>query len=356
MDVTAGMGFRLGKIKMDKSVKAMKTTDAYTLKDLDFKDIYLGEKDIWFAGGSSSDGPFHPPASCLRELAEIRELCLRKMDESSQNEFAISFQSMAFRVSLLTSLNETVFVLRRLPSEVPTLSKLNIHSGYLDHFRKPNLSGLVVISGAYGQGKTTTASAIVAERLKLFGGVAITIEDPPEMPLEGVHGKGICYQTWVDHGGFGEACRKTARYAPDIIFMGEIRDADAAGEALRASINGRLVICTIHADSVATAIERIYSLANGAVGSSEDTSSLLANGLLAVMNQKLEGSPLQPKIEHLWLGDEETRGVRNIIRMRRFDQVANEITLQLNRMLMQVRNNTNETLTDINGRRRQSRT
>lgn len=337
-----------------ENIKYMDFIEPPNLYQLDFKDIYLGERDIWLAGGASMDGPVHPPASCLRELADIRELCLKKMDDSFQNEFAISFQSMAFRVSLLTSLNETVFVLRRLPGAVPALNKLNIHSGYLDHFRKPNLSGLVVISGAYGQGKTTTASAIVAERLKLFGGVAITIEDPPEMPLEGVHGKGICYQTWVDHGGFGEACRKTARYAPDIIFMGEIRDADAAGEALRASINGRLVICTIHADSVPAAIERIYSLAHGAVGTSEDTSSLLANGLLAVMNQKLEGSPAQPKIEHLWLGDEETRGVRNIIRMRRFDQVANEITLQLNRMLMHVRI-TGETLTDINERRRQPR-
>lgn len=214
------------------------------------------------------------------------------------------------------------------------LDSLNIHMGYVEMLMRPKLSGLIIVSGAFGQGKTTTASAIIASRLKKFGGVGITIEDPPEMPLEGRHGDGQCYQTWVNQGEFGHACRKAARWTPSIIFLGEVRDQETAMEALRASINGRLVICTIHSDSVPMAIERIYALAKGDSGSAEDNSSLLANGLLCVVHQRLENEPKTPKIEFLWLGDQDAQGIRNNIRSRRWEQIASEVKLQLNNMLI----------------------
>lgn len=304
------------------------------LKDIELKDIYLGQEKAWLAGVPNTHDPVLAPDDCKQELDELREICGVAQNETSREEFAIRHNETAYRVSVLKSMSDTVYVLRRFPSSIPDINALNIHSGYIDYFSRPNLSGLIVVAGAFGQGKTTTASSIISMRLKNFGGVSITIEDPPEMPLEGLHGEGVCYQTWVDRGQFGEACRKAARWAPSIIFLGEVRDSETAAEALRASINGRLVVCTTHADSVPMAIERIYSLANGVAGNSDDTSSLLATGLLAVMHQRLEGEPKRPKTEFLWLGDEENKGVRNIIRLRRFDQVASEVTLQLNRMLI----------------------
>ena len=307
------------------------------LTDLELKDIYLGEKNAWIAGVPGTSDPVPAPQDCHEELDELRDLCRSTLAETQREEFAVRHRGVAYRVSVLNSLSDIVYVLRRFPPTVPDLSELNIHPGYTAQLMKPGISGLIVIAGAFGQGKTTTASSIVATRLKEYGGVAITVEDPPEMPLEGEHGEGVCYQTWVDRGGFGEACRKTARYAPSIIFLGEVRDSETAAEALRASINGRLVLCTTHADSVPMAIERMYSLANGVAGNSEDTASLLAGGLLCVMHQRLEGEPKRPKIEFLWLGDDESMGVRNTIRLRRFDQVASEVTLQLNRMLMAAR-------------------
>lgn len=305
------------------------------LKDIDLKDIYLGGKQAWLAGVPGTNDPILAPEDCQQELAELRLLCEKTIESTPREEFAIRHNDVAYRVSVLTSMAETVYVLRRFPPQVPSLSELNIHSKYVENFMKPNLSGLIVIAGAFGQGKTTTASSIISSRLSKFGGVAITIEDPPEMPLEGLHGEGVCYQTWAERGGFGDSCRKAARYAPSIIFLGEVRDSETAAEALRASLNGRLVVCTTHADSVAMAIERMYSLANVSVGSPEDTSSLLAGGLLCVMHQSLEGSTVKrPKLEFLWMGDEETQGVRSTIRLRKFDQVNNEITLQLNKMMM----------------------
>lgn len=308
------------------------------LKDIDLKDIYLGRPNAWLAGVPGTSDPIPAPGNCLDELDELRDMCDQFVAAREKDEFTVRHNDVAYRASVLKSMSDTVYVLRRFPPTVPPLEGLGIHNGYVSRFMQPGLSGLVVVAGAFGQGKTTTASSIIASRLSKFGGVAITIEDPPEMPLEGRHGEGVCYQTWVDRGQFGDATRKCARFAPSIIFLGEVRDAETAAEALRASINGRLVICTTHADSVPMAIERIYSLANGVAGNSDDTASLLAGGLLCVMHQRLEGEPKHPKIEFLWMGDADSQGVRNTIRQRRFDQVSSEVMLQLNRMMMGGRN------------------
>lgn len=304
------------------------------LKDIDLKDIYLGVKTARLAGVPGTSDPIPAPADCLEELAEIRQICDAKVKETFREEFAIRHNDVAYRVSVLESISDIVYVLRRFPKKVPALTDLSIHSKYVANFMRPSITGLIVIAGAYGQGKTTTASSIMSSRLSEFGGVGITIEDPPEMPLEGEHGEGVCYQTWVERGEFADACRKAARWAPSIIFLGEVRDSETAAEALRASINGRLVICTTHADSVPAAIERMFSLATSAVGSADDTASLLAGGLLCVMYQKLEGDTVKhPKLEMLWLGDDESQGARNNIRARKFEQIGNEVTFQLNKLL-----------------------
>lgn len=310
------------------------------LKDLNPKDIYIGKTRSWISGTGSPHDPIEVPEEYKSEIDELRNLCEESESQSQQGEFSIRYNGNTYRVSHLKSLSDTVFVLRFMSDLIPRLEELNIHSGYIARLMQPQLSGLVIVAGAFGQGKTTTASALISSRLREFGGVAITIEDPPELPLEGIHGKGVCYQTWVNQGQFGDACRKTARYAPDIIFIGEVRDSETAAEAIKASINGRLVICTTHADNVQMAVERIFSLANGATGSSDDTSSLLAAGLLCVMHQQLVGGPgktKRPKIEFLWVGGDENHGVKNTIRLRRFDQIGSEITLQLNRLLMDAR-------------------
>lgn len=322
------------------------------LKDINLKDIYLGLENARLAGVPGTNDPIPAPPECAEELAELRALCDKTIKDTPREEFAIRHNDVAYRVSVLKSISDTVYVLRRFPAQVPKLTVLNIHPHYVANFLKQGLTGLIVIAGAFGQGKTTTASSIVTSRLNQYGGVAITIEDPPEMPLEGVHGEGVCYQTWVERGQFGDACRKAARWAPSIIFLGEVRDSETAAEALRASINGRLVICTTHADSVASAIERMYSLANGVAGSSDDTSSLLAGGLLCVMHQKLEGdTEKNPKLEMLWLGEKDNLGIRNIIRMRKFEQVGNEVTFQLNNLLSSPRPN----MTDSSERRARDR-
>lgn len=312
------------------------------LNDLEFSDIYLGKEASWLAGVPGKLDPVPAPVDCIEELNELRRRCEEEASSSGRKDFNVKGNILVFRASILKSLNEIVYVLRRYPKEVPNIETLGIHQGHIKLFMKPNLTGLIVIAGAYAQGKTTTASSIICGRISQYGGVAVTIEDPPEMPLEGRHGEGVCYQTWVTQGGFAQGCRQAARWSPSIIFLGEVRDAETASEALRASINGRLVICTTHADNVSMAVERLYSLAlAGVTGNSDDVASLLSSGLTAVAHQQLVSDAngvKHPKLKMLWLGsdkdDQTAQGVRNTIRQKRFDHVENEVQLQLNRLMM----------------------
>jgi Tfp pilus assembly pilus retraction ATPase PilT len=309
------------------------------LSELEFSNIYLGQEATWLGGVPSKGDPVPAPQECKEELGQLRKSCEAETNSSGREEFNVKHNLEMYRASIMQSLNERVYVLRRFPKDIPPLASLGIRTQYIDRLMTPRISGLIVIAGSFNQGKTTTASAVVQSRVAKFGGVAVTVEDPPEMPLEGRHGEGVIYQTDVKQGGFAQACRKAARWAPSIIFLGEVRDSESAIEALRASINGSLVICTTHADGVAMAVERLYSLASGAAANSEDVASLLAAGLTCVMHQRLDADAAdikRPKINFLWLEPgSEAASIRTTIRKRSFNQIDNEVQLQLNQTLMQ---------------------
>ncbi|MFB0936060.1 MAG: ATPase, T2SS/T4P/T4SS family [Propionivibrio sp.] len=306
------------------------------LKDIKFSDLYLGQEHSWLSGVPNTNDPIPAPPDCNDELAALRKLCQETAKTTSRDEFSVSYNGTAYRSSLLKSIAEDVFVLRRFPDRVPSIEEIGLNSTHVSMLLQPKQTGLIVVAGAFGQGKTTTASALIAGRIAKFGGVAVCIEDPPEMPLQGKRGEGVIYQRWAEEGGFAHECRQAARWAPSIIFVGEVRDSETATEALKASINGRLVVCTIHSNSVTTAVERLYTLANGVAGSSDDVANLMSIGCRAIVHQRLEGEPRRPKIEFLYI-DPKDANVQSLIKQRKFAQLPNEIILQQNRLLMNAR-------------------
>lgn len=305
------------------------------LKDMRFTDVYIGASDTWLKGVPGSIDPQPAPSAYRDEVREMRTLCEQALAADKRDEYPIRHDGVSYRVSIIDSLKERVFVLRRFPDDVPRLAKLGIHSGVVRFLLRPGLTGLIVVSGAFGQGKTTTASSIVVTRLDVHGGVAVTVEDPPEMPLEGRHKEGVCWQTWVGPGEFAEACRKAMRWAPSMILLGEVRDAETAMEALRASINGRLVICTTHADNPAMAVERIFALAAAKGGNSDDVANLLGSGLSAVIHQQLENHEgrTQLLLDTLFVEGEDVAAIRSTLAQRKFGQLGSIITAQKNRLL-----------------------
>lgn len=304
------------------------------LTTLNFSELLLGEEEILISGvGNDSLEPI--PSEHRAEAFEIRSLCIKMRDDLNLSEFSITYKETTFRASIIYSTADTVIVLRRFPIEVPTLDDLNLHPTFKSRLLTEKLSGLVIIAGAYASGKTTTASAMVSSRLGELGGVAVTLEDPPEMPLEGRYTKGVCYQVWVRDGNFAEGLRSAARWTPSIIFLGEVRDADSAMEALKASVNGVLVILTIHGNSIKGALERLHALASGAIGAnSDDAASILSSGLACVMHQKLEGESGKKRLvaEMLWTVDGEN-STRTAIKDKQWVRIDERVTYQKNLLL-----------------------
>ncbi|TXD83469.1 type II/IV secretion system protein [Subsaximicrobium wynnwilliamsii] len=170
-----------------------------------------------------------------------------------KNEFDI-------RVSSLPTLHGEKMVLRILSKDAThidldalgfTESELRT---YKETVRKPN--GIILISGPTGSGKTTTLYAT----LKLLNNDdtnILTIEDPIEYTLEGVNQVQLKENIGLD---FSSTLRTFLRQDPDIIMVGEIRDAKTANMAIRAALTGHLVLSTIHTNSAWATISRLIDM------------------------------------------------------------------------------------------------
>ena len=135
--------------------------------------------------------------------------------------------------------------------------------------------GLVLVSGPTGSGKTTTIYSMLNE-LRDSGQNIMTIEDPVEMDLEGI----VQTQVEEDLGfTFATGLKSLMRNDPDVILVGEIRDADTAQIAVRAAMTGHLVISTVHANNPIGAVKRLLNLSVDA--------TLLSDCLLGVFSQRL---------------------------------------------------------------------
>ncbi len=136
-------------------------------------------------------------------------------------------------------------------------------------------SGIILVTGATGSGKSTTVYSIL-QRLNKEDTNIITVEDPIEMNIEGINQ----VQTNSEIGlTFANALRSILRQDPNIIMIGEIRDTETARIAVRASITGHLVLSTIHTNSSLNTIERLLDM--------EVERYLLASALTGIISQKL---------------------------------------------------------------------
>ncbi|WP_051303329.1 ATPase, T2SS/T4P/T4SS family [Comamonas composti] len=233
--------------------------------------------------------------------AEVR-LLLHACEKMALDDFTIQLQGVTWRGRRdRHAVDGLWYRLRRMPMQAPQLESLP--SPLPPMCRSMLLSpalldgGLIYICGSAGSGKTTTASATVVSRLHQFGGVAYTIEDPPEMPLNGWHGKGYCSQTWV--GGerasdWAESFRCALRSQPaathQMLFVGEVRNADSAHAMLRAASNGFLVIATGFGSDLVSSVDALLRMAG------ESMVNGIANMLRLVVHQRIMASQMQSSV------------------------------------------------------------
>jgi type II secretory ATPase GspE/PulE/Tfp pilus assembly ATPase PilB-like protein len=117
-------------------------------------------------------------------------------------------------------------------------------------------SGLVMVVGPTGSGKTTTLYSIL-NSLNTDARKIVTIEDPVEYSFEGMTQISVHSKEGGDDSSFADKLRAVLRLDPDVVMVGEIRDHDTAKTALQAALTGHLVLCTFHASSAAAALTRL---------------------------------------------------------------------------------------------------
>jgi twitching motility protein PilT len=175
------------------------------------------------------------------------------------------------------------FSFRFVPQENKTLSDLNLPQTLGDLVNE--LRGLVVITGPTGQGKSTTARALL-QRVNLERAVRIiTIEDPIEFVFEDQLAQFEQREVGIDTDTFANGIRNAMRQDPDIIFVGEMRDKESIHAAIQAAETGHMVVTTLHADSTSQGIGRLRLFYP--TNEQSNISLLLSRHIKAVVTQRL---------------------------------------------------------------------
>ena len=296
----------------------------------EFSDIYINLRDP-----SINSYLFHKKINKVVEISEDTAIYVRKLAElirgkyerTNQKSFRVSFCNRLYRVTLIKSVEGVFAKCRSQPKKQIPLREIGLPPliTNLAQNRRLCSGGLVLVVGSVGSGKTTTCAAIGRSRIELFGGVMLTIEDPAELPMHGPIGNGLCIQYEIEtKEDFLEAGRLALRCYPadknGVLFIGEIRDSESAQLALRASLDGRLVLATMHGDSVSSALKRIVSFASDL--NSEEVYALLHSGFRLCIHQKMTTSGLEVEV----LAD--TQEVSQLIMQKKLDHLTNEIDRQ----------------------------
>lgn len=188
------------------------------------------------------------------------DIAEKRLPQDGRIRYTVSNSKLDIRVSILPTLHGEKVVLRLLGNDASHIDilKLGFTAEELERYQTAiqKTHGIILISGPTGSGKTTTLYATLKQLNKPKSNI-LTIEDPIEYTLDGVNQ----VQLNDDIGlTYSEALRTFLRQDPDVIMLGEIRDAATAQMAIRAALTGHLVLSTIHTNSAWGTISRLIDM------------------------------------------------------------------------------------------------
>jgi twitching motility protein PilT len=184
---------------------------------------------------------------------------VERFGRQKEIDYSYSIEKVGrFRVCAFSNMGQTALVMRLIPAEVPRFEALNLPDVVKEFTRLRD--GLVLVTGPTGSGKSTTLAALVDIISRERSCHIVTIEDPIEFLFK-PH-RSIISQREVgkDTASFSEALRRSLREDPDVIMVGEVRDADSLRVVLEMAETGHLVLCSMHTSNVVQTLERIYDL------------------------------------------------------------------------------------------------
>ena len=261
--------------------------------------VALGASDVHLKIGRPPvlrrDGTLEPLAGTPPLTDADLEAVLRRVTESiphrlesfrTDGEVDIAYQTAdlpRFRVNGFRQRGAISFAFRVIPKTIPSFESLGLPSGVQKLAEERR--GLVLVTGETGSGKTTTLAAMVNYMNRTRKQHIVTIEDPIEILHDDVECIVNQREVGVDTNSFHEALRRALRQDPDVILIGELRDADTAQTALHAAESGHLVLSTMHTIDASETVGRMVEFFPGV--KQPLVRSVLAGVLRGVISQRL---------------------------------------------------------------------
>lgn len=315
-----------------------------------FNDLYIStdrtEKPIarrlvlTGANQRASNGVFAVPEVLHDDLEGLRGEIHNASTERGyfEREIQIKYDGIAYRGALIAEPDapdanpyEAVapefqtWCLRRIGGSPPRLDELRLPPFLYKALKESSTKrGLVLISGSFGSGKTTTSAACLQSWVMDQKEVGITLEDPPEFPLAVPEGQGKIYQINVSDRDPAEAIKHMRRHAPRFVFLGEIRTPETARELLHMSSSGPLVMCTIHAADPVQALTSLILFASSAM-EPDMARQLAARCISMIVHQEMVNGVVQAKL--LEVRDDDF-GMQSKIRQGRYDLLYEDFETQ----------------------------
>ena len=263
-------------------------------------------------------------------MAMLTEEQKQKFLKQGDIDFSYNYEDKArFRVNVFFQKGFMAAALRLIPAQIRTIEELNLPN-ILHEFAKLN-QGFFLCVGPAGHGKSTTLAALVDEINHNRMDHIITIEDPIEYLF--AQDRSIISQREVgaDTPDFNAGLTSILRQDPDVIMIGEMRDAESISTAMTAAETGHLVFSTLHTNSAAQTIDRIID--SFPASQQGQVTSQLAATLVGIISQRLvpkvDGGRV-PAIEVMFVNS----AVRNLIREKKSYQIDLVIETSLQQGMM----------------------
>ena len=226
--------------------------------------------DLYLTAGAQPSAKFQGTLRPIDKMtltnASVKDIAYSVMNDEQIKDFenkpemnlALSEHGVGrFRINIFKQRNAVSMVVRNIVTEIPSFESLKLPPILQKLVMAKN--GLILFVGGTGSGKSTSLASLIDYRNTNSGGHIITIEDPIEFVH--THKKSIINQreVGVDTDSYADALKNTLRQAPDVILIGEIRDAETMEHALAFAETGHLAISTLHANNANQAIDRVIN-------------------------------------------------------------------------------------------------